>query len=907
MLRRFCALSVLFCAACAPTLFELQPDNVLRASRQPIPWISVSGVGGIDSDEEQSAVGDLNSDGYDDLFIVGRIPEIALSDGARAFEVIVPDIDLEDLDIAAKAAAIADLNLDGHMDIFIARSRGFFTNANGEHGYGVLPNMVWINAGTPDSLAFVSGTAETVGDAVLSMSCSVAVAVGDLNADGAPDVFVANMDASEDPGISISQNELLINDGAGFFTSVTTSQATQRNDNSLHVALGDFNVDGHLDIFVGNDWPSNVEMLLNDGAGDFVSSGIPGADDELSDNGEPTFGKATYVAVGDLNADGADDLFVCYELLNRIWINNGAGEFAGSTLGAEGRESRAAAIGDLNNDGHNDIVVSIQNQANELWISDGLGNFDPMQGAVSARSDFSGVVLLSDFDSDGSMDIFVKTRGGSQNEMFFSGSAPGLTSVSPGTIPLTRADRSEDVAIADLNGDGHTDIFIANLEAPNELLLSDGDGDFYSVTTGDVVEIIHEWGEVSERRDWSTCVEFGDLDSDGDLDIYVGNIGGFENTMFFNDGRGNFTLVVGSPATTSRNENGEVLNAMDVAIGDLNGDGHNDIYLANSGSWANPNNDQMFFSDGQGGFVAAPQPPVIRWPTGPASTEPNWGAGGSTGVVMQDFNSDGANDLIVVAREDADSLLLNDGTGTFTASEVCAAHTCSQNGEPNNCYCASQSITSGDINNDGHFDIIITGEIALVNDGTGGFVADEQLSELLAQENCQQGNGNDVAIGDLNSDGAADIVVAQGCENRILLNDGTGVYTEADLGSELSRSVQSSSAVIGDINNDGYTDVFIANRGDTRGTPNEMLVFRTCRHNTMGQFGGDGLVSIPGGDRGDDCCEFTTTPSLPGTVLCSQRNWSQSLSVPVLLQMRVLHIPLAVPRPPSVDFVLGER
>ena len=108
-------------------------------------------------------------------------------------------------------------------------------------------------------MPFHSATAVEVRDAVARADSSWDVAVADVNGDGHPDIFVANM--------FDQANEVLLGDGAGGFVSMTEGDAIARTDNSYGVAIVDVNGDGQLDIFVANSGQAN-ELLYDQVCGD---------------------------------------------------------------------------------------------------------------------------------------------------------------------------------------------------------------------------------------------------------------------------------------------------------------------------------------------------------------------------------------------------------------------------------------------------------------------------------------------------------------------------------------------------------------------------------------------------------------------------------------------------------------
>jgi hypothetical protein len=343
--------------------------------------------------------------------------------------------------------------------------------------------------------------------------------------------------------------------GGGPGTFVNSGQSLGEIKSHV-VALGDLDSDGDLDAFVGNDPADGVgkanRVWLNDGSGRFADSGQRLGD--LQTRG---------VALGDLDGDGDLDAFVGNvhpAMQDQVWFNDGFGTFAdsGQSLGSE--YSRDVALGDVDGDGDLDAVVATIDADDMVWLNDGNGTFTASDHSLDNQE--GGTVGLGDLDGDGDLDAFIGTGLWSN--------APDTVWLNDGTGAFSDTGQrlgdfdSACVDLGDVDSDGDLDAVVGQISGqPNKVWLNNGVGYFLDL------------GQNLGSSD-SHSIALGDVDGDGDLDIFVGNILEVAmeslNKLWLNDGAGNFT--------DSGQELGS-LYSLGVALGDLDGDGALDAFLAN--------------------------------------------------------------------------------------------------------------------------------------------------------------------------------------------------------------------------------------------------------------------------------------------------------------------------------------
>ena len=362
---------------------------------------------------------------------------VAVLDVDRMFEVIHLSPDKSG-NTVAEGCSWGDADGDGKIDLFVSRNGG-----------PEVANVMYRNLGE-GLFSRVTNAATLPGPWTFGGS-----AWADYDNSGALDLFV---------GETWSYDRLCRNDGRGAFSVVSSTvfAHTVHNGTSRSAAWADYDLDGHVDLFIARDGDSPV-LLRNEGGARFTR--IVDAvftHDPLNAQGSSWC---------DYDADGYPDLCVAEYGGTRLYHNEGGGSFSRVTTGpvvTDSRFSMGCAWGDYDNDGWPDLFVTrTESRSNALYKNNGDGTFTLLSTSPVAapKTASSSGGIWGDYDNDGYLDLFVGNGYGSEpgekSFLFLNDRAGGFTRILTGSPANDRFPASGS-AWGDYDDDGFLDLAVVN-------------------------------------------------------------------------------------------------------------------------------------------------------------------------------------------------------------------------------------------------------------------------------------------------------------------------------------------------------------------------------------------------------------------------------------------------------------
>lgn len=299
----------------------------------------------------------------------------------------------------------------------------------------------------------------------------------------------------------------------------------------------------------------------------------------------------------DINNDGWEDIYISNGLQggqrDLLYINRGDGTFTEEEdmeIVRAVNPSDGASFADFNNDGHIDGVISSWYGAEDLlYLNDANGRlkYKPESGIVPGS--YAETAVFGDYDQDGWLDLYITNSGGSKANYLYRNRQDGTFERITDHILVADLRLSRGAVWTDINNDGRPDLFVANEDnAPNDIYLATGNGNYEKFTRGSIV--VH--GMSSMTASW------GDIDNDGDLDLFVGNSGFFSgqrNQLYRNFGD-SFGEILDDPVAKFEGC------TFGSAFGDYDNDGDLDLAISNGFCNGNMQN-ALFENQGDGRFI----------------------------------------------------------------------------------------------------------------------------------------------------------------------------------------------------------------------------------------------------------------------------------------------------------------
>ncbi len=382
--------------------------------------------------------------------------------------------------------------------------------------------------------------------------------IDDFDGDGLLDIVVSSRDPCE-------PLRLYRNRGDGTFAEEGAQAGLRDQLGGLNLTQTDFDNDGRLDLYVmRGGWETAIrDSLLRN-----ISTPEGGVrfEDITLRAGLHTMAHRTHTAAwADYNGDGWLDLFLGHELsFSQLFRNRGDGTFEETTVEAGMRFrsfTKGASWGDFNNDGRPDLYVSNFGDRNLLFVNRGRGRFDEVAKEMSVdEPTYSFPTWFWDYDNDGHQDLFVATFLQSVDEVAreYLGQPPQAETLSiyrnldgrrfvdvTSALGMARMVPTMGANFGDIDSDGYLDIYLGT-GAPSYGMLVPNRL-FLNQQGRTFVDVTTSTGTGHLQKGHG--ISFADLDNDGDQDLCA-NMGGafpgdkYPSALFENPGQGNDWLAI---------------------------------------------------------------------------------------------------------------------------------------------------------------------------------------------------------------------------------------------------------------------------------------------------------------------------------------------------------------------------
>ncbi len=492
----------------------------------------------------------------------------------------------------------------------------------------------------------------------------------DYDNDGWQDIFLASGTRLDGlpPNVS-STNRLYRNNGDGKFSDITEKAGLVRTAWAQGVCVGDYENDGHDDLFVSS-YGKNA-LYHNNGTGTFTEV----AEKAGVANNRTRWGSGC--AFLDYDRDGYLDLFVASYIdldlktaplpetgpclykgltvacgppgltggINMLYHNKGDGTFtdvsekAGITK-TNGTYGLGVLTGDFDNDGWPDIYVANDSAPAALYHNNKNGTFTDI--GVEAGSAFSidgkpqaGMgVSAGDYDRDGWLDIFKTNFSGDTSSLYHNTGKGIFDDVTfPAGMGLNTRWLGWGCGFVDVDNDGWPDIFLVNGHVYPEVERLTTEAGYaqrkvlyHNLHNGRFADVSDKVGEAVKKPNASRGAAFGDYDNDGDIDILINSVNGPPELLRADSSNQNNWIKIKTIGVKSNRD------GIGARIKCVTEDGSQIDEVRSGGSYYSQNDLRIHFGLGKNKKVKTLE---LQWPSGQVDT----------------FSNIAANQLIIVKEK----------------------------------------------------------------------------------------------------------------------------------------------------------------------------------------------------------------------------------------------------------------